>query len=97
VPDPTDIVTVQAVVADVTDDRVTLLLGDSNEPWDSPIEMLPPHVEQGSFLLISMQDGRPVGAEVHREHEEVARKGLDARLARLARYEHLTGHEVRVP
>jgi hypothetical protein len=94
--DSTDNVSVQAVVAELTADGATLLIGDSDEPWEFPIEMLPPNIEQGSFLLVEMQDGRPAGVEVHREHEEVARKGLDARLARLARYEQLTGHEVRV-
>jgi len=96
VQDSTDIVTVDAVVAELAADRATLLVGESHEPWDFPIEMLPANIEQGSFLLIEMRDGRPVRVELHRENEEVARKGVDARLARLARYEQLTGHEVRV-
>jgi hypothetical protein len=58
--------------------------------------MLPAYVEQGSYLLIEMLNGHPVSVELDREHEELARTGLDHRLARLARYEHLTGHEVRV-
>jgi hypothetical protein len=96
VADGAEIVTVRAVVAEVIDDQATLLMGDDQEPWDFPIEMLPPSAEQGSFLLIQMQNGHPIRAELHRENEEMARKGLDHRLARLARYEQLTGHEVRI-
>jgi hypothetical protein len=96
VSDPIALETVTAVVADLAVDRATLLVGDAGEPWDFPMEMLPAGVEPGSFLLIEMSNGRPVGVELHREHEELARRGVDHRLARLARIEHLTGHEVRV-
>jgi len=55
-------------------------------PWD---------VTNG-LLVVEMVDGRPAGASLHREREAVSRSSLDTRLARLARYEQLMGHEVRI-
>jgi hypothetical protein len=85
-----------AVVAELVADRAIVLVGDEHEAWDFPIEMLPPKIEVGTFLLVNMEDGRPEFVRVHEEHEQVARKGMETRLARLARYEHLTGTEVRI-
>src|SRR4051812_47375707 len=75
-------------------DRAIVLVGDEDEAWDIPLEMLPPKVEVGTFLLVNMEDGRPEFVRLHADFEEVARKGMQTRLARLARYEHLTGTEV---
>jgi hypothetical protein len=85
-----------AVLAELVADRAIVLVGDEHEAWDFPIEMLPDKVEVGTFLLVNMEDGRPEFVRLHEEHEQVARKGMETRLARLARYEHLTGTEVRV-
>ena len=85
-----------AVVAELIADRAIVLVGDEHEAWDFPIEMLPHKIEVGTFLLVNMEDGRPEFVRVHEEHEQVARKGMETRLARLARYEQLTGTEVRV-
>lgn len=86
----------QAVVAEIQVDRATVLLGDLQETWDFPMEMLPSRVEIGTFLTVTMVHGRPVEVEVNHEREAESRSGLDTRLARLARYEQLTGHEVRI-
>jgi hypothetical protein len=85
-----------AVLSELVADRATVLVGDEAEQWDFPLEMLPEHVEVGTFLLVEMLAGRPVAVHLHEEHEQLARKGMDARLARLARYEQLTGTEVRI-
>ena len=85
-----------AVVAEIADGRAIVLVGDHHEPWDFPTEMLPDRVECGTFLLIQMQDRRPVSVQLNTDREATRRRGLDHRLARLERVERLTGHEVRV-
>jgi hypothetical protein len=85
-----------AVLSELVADRAIVLVGDDHEPWDFPIEMLPEKVEVGTFLIVDMQRGRPASVRVNEETEQVARAGIDARLARVARYEHLTGTEIRV-
>jgi hypothetical protein len=85
-----------AVLSERIADRAMVLVGEELEPWDFPMEMLPERIEVGTYLLVEMLGGRPVSVRLHREHELVARKGMESRLARLARYEHLTGTEVRV-
>ncbi len=94
--DPIDVTMEPAVVSELAVDRATVLVGEAHEPWDFPVEMLPEQVEAGSFLLVEMHDGRPASVTINHEHEAMSRKGLDHRLARLARYERLTGHQVRV-
>ena len=84
-----------AVLSELVADRATVLVGEDDEPWDFPLEMLPERVEVGTFLLVEMLAGRPVAVRLH-EDELVAPKGMDARLARLARVEQLTGTEVRI-
>jgi hypothetical protein len=85
-----------AVLSELVADRAIVLVGDDHEPWDFPIEMLPEKVEIGTYLIVDMQRGRPAAVRVNEETEQVARTGIDARLARVARYEHLTGTEIRV-
>jgi hypothetical protein len=85
-----------AVLSELVDDRATVLVGDESEQWDFPLEMLPERVEVGTYLIVEMLGGRPVSVYLHEENEQVARKGMETRLARLARYEHLTGTEVRI-
>lgn len=85
-----------AVVADIVEDRAIVLIGDAQETWDFPLEWLPERVTVGTYLIVTMVDGRPAEADLHREREAVARSSLDTRLARLARYEQLMGHEVRI-
>jgi len=86
----------QGIVAEIVDDRATVLVGDAQETWDFPVEMLPARIEVGTYLVITMVAGRPTTATLHHEREAEARSGLDTRLARLARYEQLTGHRVRI-
>lgn len=85
-----------AVISEIAADRATVLVGEHQETWDFPMEMLPARVEVGTHLVITMVDGRPTTAALHREREAESRAGLDTRLARLARYEQLTGHHVRI-
>lgn len=88
--------TLDAVVTEIVEDRAIVLVGDAQETWDFPMEMLPERVVVGTNLIVEMVDGRPAGASLHREREAVSRSSLDTRLARLARYEQLMGHEVRI-
>ena len=87
---------VGAIVVELGPDRSTVLLGEHQETWDFPREMLPERVEVGTHLLVEITNGRPTGTRVNAEREATRRKGMDHRLERLERYERLTGHEVRV-
>ena len=87
---------VAAVVTAIDGSRATVLVGAEHEPWDFPAEMLPGRAEVGTYLVVVMLAGRPQRCEIDEDRELQARAGLDQRLARLARYEALTGHEVRV-
>jgi hypothetical protein len=91
-----DLETLPAVLSELVADRAIVLVGDDHEVWDFPVEMLPEKVEVGTFLIVEMRHGRPTSVRVNEETEQVARVGIDARLARVARYEHLTGTEIRV-
>lgn len=88
------VTTTSAVVAEVVGDRVTVLVGDDAEPWDFPREWLPERAESGSHLIVAMHEGRPIAVELNYEREAERRRGLEGRLARLARVERLTGHPV---
>jgi len=72
----------------------TVLVGVEQERWDFPREILPMAAEPGSLLLIGLVDGRPIRVEIDVDAEAVQPRAVDDRLARLGRYERLTGHEV---
>ncbi len=71
-----------------------VLVGVEQERWDFPREILPTAAEPGSLLLIELLDGRPTRVEIDADAEAVQPRPVDDRLARLDRYERLTGHEV---
>lgn len=75
-------------------DMAIVLIGVEQERWDFPREILPTVAEPGSLLLIELVDGRPTRVEIDADAEAVQPRAVDDRLARLGRYERLTGHEV---
>ena len=86
-----------AVVQEFVGKMAVVSLGADQQVWDFPMEMLPDGVEVGTPLLIEVVDGRPVAARIDSDSDALAPRGVDQRLARLERVQHLTGHELATP
>lgn len=86
-----------AVVQEFVGSMAVVSLGADQQVWDFPMAMLPDGVEVGTPLLVDVVDGRPVAARIDSDSDALAPRGVDQRLARLERVQHLTGHELAAP
>lgn len=85
---------VPGIIVSVDGPMATVLVGVEQERWDFPCDLLPADSEPGRLLQIGLVDNRPTLVELDIDAEMIQPREVDDRLARLCRYERLTGHEV---
>lgn len=78
-----------AVVDRVESERAVVIFERETQPVNIPRAALPEGVREGDYLLIEMQDGEIVRAEIDADTKAEAERRIQSKLAWLRRGDHL--------
>lgn len=73
----------QAVIDRIVDGAAVLLVGDDERELSVPLHLLPPAVEEGSWLLIDLEGDDLLSAELDPSTTSQSRARIEAKLERL--------------